>query len=107
MSNRQAPLKETAIALSYDGRDVPKVIAKGKGELAQRIVELAEEHDVPLHEDPELSAALARIDLGTSIPPELYQAVAEVLSFALYLSGKHEEILRRARGDDPEETGKD
>ncbi|MGC9456082.1 MAG: EscU/YscU/HrcU family type III secretion system export apparatus switch protein [Halothiobacillaceae bacterium] len=86
-----------AVALSYDGEGVPKVVARGKGLVAEELVSLAREHDVPLHEDPELSAALAQIELGQEIPPQLYQAVAEVLSFALFVSGKHEEILKRVQ----------
>ncbi|MFP4296202.1 MAG: EscU/YscU/HrcU family type III secretion system export apparatus switch protein [Halothiobacillaceae bacterium] len=100
---------EVAVALSYDGEGVPKVVARGKGVIAEELVSLAQEHDVPLHEDAELSAALAQIELGREIPPQLYQAVAEVLSFALYVSGKHEEILQKvhARRQGKESRGKE
>ncbi|MET0026060.1 MAG: EscU/YscU/HrcU family type III secretion system export apparatus switch protein [Candidatus Thiodiazotropha sp.] len=79
---------EVAIALNYDGENAPRLTAKGRGELAQRILALAEEHDVPLHEDPELAALLAQLPLGEEIPQALYRAVAEVIAFAYLLSGK-------------------
>ena len=79
---------DLAIALNYDGENAPRLTAKGRGELAQRILELAEQHQVPLHEDRELAALLAQIPLGEEIPEALYRAVAEVIAFAYLLSGK-------------------
>ena len=72
-----------AAALSYDRvRDrAPKVVAKGRGKMADRIVAAAREHGVPLVEDRNLVQMLEVLDLDTEIPPELYQAVAEVLAF--------------------------
>jgi flagellar biosynthesis protein len=66
----------------------PKVVAKGKGEAAFRILELAREHGVPVHEDPELIEALARLEVQSEIPPELYQVMAEVLTFIYRTSRK-------------------
>ncbi|MFO7809288.1 EscU/YscU/HrcU family type III secretion system export apparatus switch protein [Guyparkeria sp.] len=86
-----------AIALSYDGTDVPQVVATGQDELARRITEVARESGVPAVEDPMLARALAEIDLGERIPEALFRAVAEVLSYALYINDRHEEVLRRAR----------
>ncbi|MCU7829389.1 MAG: EscU/YscU/HrcU family type III secretion system export apparatus switch protein [Candidatus Thiodiazotropha sp. (ex Myrtea sp. 'scaly one' KF741663)] len=77
-----------AIALNYDGENTPRLTAKGRDELAQRILTLAKEHDVPLHEDAELAALLSQIPLGEEIPESLYRAVAEVIAFAYLLSGK-------------------
>ncbi|QYZ64825.1 MAG: flagellar protein FhlB [Gammaproteobacteria bacterium (ex Lamellibrachia satsuma)] len=77
-----------AIALNYDGENAPKLTAKGRGELAERILALAEENDVPLHEDAELAALLSQIPLGDEIPEALYRAIAEVIAFAYILSGK-------------------
>jgi flagellar biosynthesis protein len=77
-----------AVALHYDGSGAPRLVAKGGGEVAERILEVAREHGVPLHEDPALARALARLELGEEIPRALYQAVAEVLAFALRLSGR-------------------
>ena len=79
---------DLAIALNYDGENAPRLTAKGRGELAQRILALADAHDVPLHEDSELAALLAQIPLGEEIPEALYRAVAEVIAFAYLLSGK-------------------
>ncbi len=79
---------ELAIALNYDGVNAPRLTAKGQDELAKRIVELAREHEVPLHCDPQLAAVLAQIPLGEEIPEALYRAVAEVIAFAYLLSGK-------------------
>ena len=71
-----------AIALSYDPDDAaPKVVASGKGALAERIIEKANEAQVPVNEDSKLANTLSRLEIGESIPPELYEAVAEILVF--------------------------
>jgi len=77
-----------AVALQYDGESAPKVTAKGGGELGRRIMEIAREHDVPMQENPVMAQALAQIELGEEIPQQLYLAVAEIIAFAYYLSGK-------------------
>jgi len=84
------PTKGThvAVALKYDGSSAPKVTASGKGLTAERILEIAEEHNIPLQSNPELAKILAQVPLGDEIPQELYAAVAEVIAFAYYLSGK-------------------
>lgn len=72
-----------AIALGYDpGQDdAPRIIASGRGALAERILEQAAEHDIPIHEDSKLADTLARLEIGEMIPPELYEVVAEILVF--------------------------
>ncbi len=71
-----------AIALSYDGQeDAPKVIASGRGILAEKIIEKAKEVDVPIHRDDKLADTLSRLEIGDMIPPELYEVVAEILVF--------------------------
>lgn len=85
MSERHPPL---AVALHYNGRGAPRVVAKGGGDVAERIIETAREHNVPLQEDAALASALSRLDLGREIPRELYVAVAHVLAFAWAISGK-------------------
>lgn len=71
-----------AVALSYDPEDdAPKVIASGKGALAERIIEKAKEAQVPLHRDDKLADTLSRLEIGDMIPPELYEVVAEILVF--------------------------
>ena len=75
--------RKRAAALTYDmERDpAPRVVAKGKGLVAERIIEMAREYGVPLCEDPTLVEMLVKLDLGDAVPYELYQVVAEVLSF--------------------------
>ena len=71
-----------AIALEYNPSDeAPKVIATGKGILAEKIIEKARESDVPVHRDDKLADTLSRLDIGDMIPPELYEVVAEILVF--------------------------
>jgi len=77
-----------AVALKYDGSSAPKVTASGKGLTAEKILEIAEEHNIPLQSNPELAEILAQVPLGDEIPQELYAAVAEVIAFAYYLSDK-------------------
>ncbi|MBR6769977.1 MAG: EscU/YscU/HrcU family type III secretion system export apparatus switch protein [Lachnospiraceae bacterium] len=71
-----------AIALSYDpDEEAPKVIASGRGELAEKIIEKAKEAAVPVHRDDKLADTLSRLEIGDMIPPELYEVVAEILVF--------------------------
>lgn len=73
---------KTAIALEYEPEDAaPKIIATGKGIVAERIIEAAKEADVPIHEDSKLADTLSRLEIGEMIPPELYEVVAEILVF--------------------------
>lgn len=78
-----------AVALKYDPSqsDAPVVAAKGSGYLADRILEKAKEHGVPVQEDAALVEVLSKLDLDQQIPPELYTLVAEILSF-IYRSDK-------------------
>jgi flagellar biosynthesis protein len=80
--------KRLAVALEYDGKNTPTVTAKGMGDLADKIISLANEHGVPLHEDKGLIDILAQINTGEEIPENLYRAVAEVIAFAYIISGK-------------------
>lgn len=82
--------RRRAVALRYaHGKDpAPRVVAKGRGEVAERIMALAREHGVPLHADPGLAALLEALDIEREIPPELYRAVAEVLVFVYRLNGR-------------------
>lgn len=74
--------RKTAVALGYDPEDeAPKIIASGKGPVADRIIEVAKESNVPVHTDERLANTLSKLEIGDSIPPELYQVVAEVLLF--------------------------
>lgn len=73
--------KKQATALSYDD-SVPTIVATGQGEIADKILQIAEEAGVPVRSDPILAQALSSLELGTEVPPELYIAVAEALIWA-------------------------
>ncbi len=77
-------------ALKYDpvGDDAPQVVAAGRGLMADEIVRVAREHNVPLHEDAHLVEALSRLELAESIPRELYAVVAEVLAYVFRLDAQ-------------------
>nr|WP_080648162.1 EscU/YscU/HrcU family type III secretion system export apparatus switch protein [Bradyrhizobium huanghuaihaiense] len=78
-----------AIALHYEkGSGAPVVVAKGKGTIGEKIVEIAKANDIPIEENEILAGALSKVELGEEIPPDLYKAVAEVLVFVLRLSGR-------------------
>ncbi len=83
MDIKEKKLKpKQAIALSYDPNDdAPKVVASGRGILADKIIEKAQEFDVPIHKDDKLADTLSRLEIGEMIPPELYEVVAEILIF--------------------------
>lgn len=82
--------KPRAVALKYEKEKdaAPRVVAKGRGTVAQKIIETARAHHVPLVEDRNLVQVLEALDLETEIPVELYRAVAEVLALIYRLNGK-------------------
>lgn len=82
--------RKAAVALRYVAGEqgAPEVVAAGRGKLAERLLAAARRHGVPVYEDAELAAALARLDVGSEIPPELYLAVAEVLAFVFTLESR-------------------
>lgn len=82
MAKRSADSQKTAVALAYSQTDAaPRVVAKGRGLVAERIISRAREHGVYVHESPELVSLLLQIDLDQRIPPQLYIAVAELLAW--------------------------
>ncbi|WP_457639462.1 EscU/YscU/HrcU family type III secretion system export apparatus switch protein [Persephonella sp.] len=83
--------EKKAVALKYKrGEDsAPKVVAKGKGHIGEKIIQIAKEHNIPIKEDPLLVEALSQIEINQEIPPELYKAVAEVL---VYIYKKHRQL---------------
>lgn len=83
----QKPTRQ-AIALSYDGQQAPTLSAKGDDALAEAILALAREHEVPIYENAELVRLLARLELGEQIPEALYLTIAEIIAFAWQLRGK-------------------
>ena len=88
-----------AIALSYDGASAPSLTAKGDAELAEAILTIAREYEVPIYENAELVRLLARLELGDAIPEPLYRTIAEIIAFAWYLKGKRPAGFQ----EDPEE----
>lgn len=91
--------RRKAVAIRYRAEETqaPVVVAKGGGAIADRIVELAERHRIPLYRDPDLVTVLSTLDLGDMIPPELYQAVAEVLAFIYRMNGQYAERLNEKK----------
>ena len=74
--------EKTAVAIAYEpGDTAPKILATGKGEVAERIIETAKENDVPFYQDHKLAETLSKLEIGDAIPPELYDVVAEILVF--------------------------
>jgi flagellar biosynthesis protein len=77
-----------AVALHYDKKGAPRVVAKGRGTLGDKIIEIAKENDIPIQENEVLAGALSNVELGEEIPAELYKGVAEVLIFVMRLTGR-------------------
>ena len=86
MNNDKQP--KIAVALHYNQIDAPTISAKGVGDIADMILKIAEENNIPLHEDKDLVTLLSKLELGDEIPEVLYRAIAEVISFAYMLTGK-------------------
>ncbi|MBU8877815.1 EscU/YscU/HrcU family type III secretion system export apparatus switch protein [Bacillus sp. FJAT-29790] len=83
MKNREKELRKVAVALTYDsyGQNAPHIAAKGKGLIAENILEKAKEYSIPIQQDPSLVELLGKLNINEQIPTELYQAVAEVFAF--------------------------
>ena len=79
---------KTAVALSYESGDqAPKILATGKGYVAEKIIETANKENVPIHKDEKLAATLSKLEIGDYIPKELYGVVAEILVFVDRVEG--------------------
>jgi flagellar biosynthesis protein len=87
--------RKKVAALKYKANEdaAPKVVAKGSGWLADKILEVARENRIPLKEDRQLVEVLSAIDLNREIPPELYKAVAEILAFVYRMTKKESSPL--------------
>jgi len=96
MDSKKHKQTQKAVALKYvpGQNQAPKVTAKGSGALAQKIIELAREHGVPIKEDPALVQVLAQLDFYEEIPPSVYVVVAEILAF-IYSMNRQWQDLRR------------
>lgn len=74
--------RDQAVALKYDKNDgAPKVVAKGSGYLADRILGIAKDENIPVYEDEQLVTNLGKLELGETIPPELFEIVAHIYAF--------------------------
>jgi flagellar biosynthesis protein len=90
MSTHRPVDRKKAAALRYDPKrdSAPRVVARGRGYVAEAITAVAREHHIPLHEDPNLVEVLEAMDIDLEVPPALYRAVAEVLAFVYRVNGK-------------------
>lgn len=77
-----------AIALRYDGESAPKISASGEDDVAQAIIQIALDHNIPIYENAELVRWLGQLDVGDEIPEQLYQIIAEILAFVYRLEGR-------------------
>lgn len=91
MSDYRSKYRKGAVALGYDSTKdtAPRVIAKGQGELAERIVDIAKENRIMIQEDPVLFDSLYRLETGEEIPAKLYQVVAELLAYVYKINNKN------------------
>lgn len=84
--------RQTAVALRYRSQEgaAPKVVASGHSKVAEKILKLAKQYDIPIYQEPILVEALARLEVGTEIPSEFYQVIAEILAFVYSIDEKWE-----------------
>jgi len=92
----------TAVALKYDGDESPTITATGEGSIAEEIIRIAKEANVPLYENADLVELLSKLELGDHIPEVLYRVIAEIIAFAYYLQGK----VPEGYGDNSERSEK-
>lgn len=90
---KRADVPKMAAAIRYDAdkSDAPRLTAKGSGQVAEKIIELARRHDIPVREDRVLVQILSKLDIDRQIPPELYRAVAEILAFVYSANEQYRE----------------
>jgi flagellar biosynthesis protein len=88
--------RRMAASIRYDGKkdSAPRLTAKGRGILADKIIELARKHDIPVKEDPALVSVLCRLDIDEEIPADLYRAVAEILAFVYTENERYRDARR-------------
>ncbi|MFZ6732528.1 EscU/YscU/HrcU family type III secretion system export apparatus switch protein [Undibacterium sp. Ji42W] len=101
MSAADPPVKpvQNAVALAYQNGDAaPKVVAKGKGLIAEEIINRAKEHGVHVHQSKELVSLLMKVDLDRDIPPALYRAVAELLAWLYHIDTEKSETISETSG---------
>jgi len=93
MKKNNSRRTRSAVSLRYDSQKntAPKVTAKGKGQVAENIIALAHEHDIPVQQDPDLIEVLSQVDVDQEIPPAVYQVVAELLAFVYKMNKDYQE----------------
>jgi len=88
--------KNKAVALSYkEGYHAPKVVAKGRGVIAEKIIERAKENDIHIYKDNQLVEELMKLDFNQEIPPSLYEAVSRIILFVYQLDKEKEEVYEK------------
>lgn len=98
LEKKESNKQKTAVALSYNPDEAaPKIVASGRGFLADKIIKKAEESQVPLHQDDRLANTLSRLEIGEFIPPELYEVVAEVLIYVDRMDNMKDKIRNLGR----------
>jgi flagellar biosynthesis protein len=85
---KQPQLSAVALKHERESEKAPRVVAKGRGYIARKIIELAEQHNIPVREDPDLLELLSAIELNEEIPPELYRVIAEILAMIYRVNGR-------------------
>jgi flagellar biosynthesis protein len=94
--------RQMAVALAYqNGESAPKVVARGRGLIAQAIIERAKEHGIFVHESQELVGLLMQVELDEHIPPQLYLAVAELLAWIYRLENREIPAIHTTNIDNP------
>lgn len=88
MSSSNEPGKAVALKYTPGYEKAPRIVATGKGKLAEKIIQIAKEHNIHIHNDPDLVEMLSQLEPDQEIPPELYKIVAEILVFVYSLNGK-------------------
>ena len=99
---KPVPARRTAVAMRYDVEKdkAPLILASGRGAVADEILRIADENKIPLYENRDLASLLAKLEIDTEIPPQLYVLVAEVLFFVYKLdkmAEKREKLIKRIK----------
>lgn len=98
--------RKSAVAIKHSPPEipVPKIVAKGHGAVAEKIIELARKHNIPIKEDPDLLHILSQINLNEEIPKSVYKVVAEILAFIYSINNKLKETQLTGPGQIPPPT---
>ena len=98
MRRRKNKNLKSAVALKYrtDKDPAPKVTAKGEGLVAERIIALAKENQVPIKEDPDLVQILSQVDINREVPPSVYKVVAEMLAFIYKMNRRYPKLAGKS-----------